>query len=300
MLGRERLSRWGAALAFCAAAAALSVTAPSDGRALTTWSPALVLLYAIASRIDFEIGSGSTVPSQLVFMPMLFMLPAGLVPAAVAVGLVAGRLPDFVRGGMHPERVAALVGSAWYSVAPAVVFVAAGEPHVGRQASPRRSRRSRHSSSTTSSSRSRASAALSVARPGSSRPFAMDLPGRRPAHAGRIRAGRSQRQHGRRLCVCVLPLLDPRREVARERGRRPGDTLELLAASRGTVFLLGDQVAPEDEYSGTHSRAGGDLVLAACRSARSRRELTRNAEFAATATTSGRSHPRLDPSSPDR
>ncbi len=136
MLGRERLSRWGAALAFCAAAAALSVTAPSDGRALTTWSPALVLLYAIASRIDFEIGSGSTVPSQLVFVPMLFMLPAGLVPAAVAVGLVAGRLPDIVRGGMHPERVAALVGSAWYSVAPAVVFVAAGQPHVGRQAVP--------------------------------------------------------------------------------------------------------------------------------------------------------------------
>ena len=131
MLGRERLSRWAAAVAFAGVAGALALTAPSGGHASSAVSVALVLLYAIASRIEFEIGSGSALPTQLVFVPMLFELPAGLVPAAVAIGLVAGGLPGFVRrGGMHPERVAALVGSAWYSVAPA------------RSSSPRASRRS--------------------------------------------------------------------------------------------------------------------------------------------------------------
>src|SRR5262249_32878270 len=55
----------------------------------TARSPSLLLLllvgaFAVSSRIQFEVGSGSTIPTELVFVPMLFMLPAGLVPIAVA------------------------------------------------------------------------------------------------------------------------------------------------------------------------------------------------------------------------
>jgi len=41
-----------------------------------------VASYALASRIDFEIGTGSAVPTQLVLVPMLALLPVQYVHSA--------------------------------------------------------------------------------------------------------------------------------------------------------------------------------------------------------------------------
>ena len=38
-----------------------------------------VVLYAAVSRVEFEVGIGSAVPTQLVLVPMLFALPIGSV-----------------------------------------------------------------------------------------------------------------------------------------------------------------------------------------------------------------------------
>src|SRR5215212_5393854 len=46
----------------------------------------LVLMYAVACNVRFHVGVGYTVPTQLVLVPMLFQLPPGLVPLAVAAG----------------------------------------------------------------------------------------------------------------------------------------------------------------------------------------------------------------------
>jgi len=131
MLGRERLSRWGAALSFAGAAAALAASAPSGGRAISAVSVVLVLLYAFASRIEFEIGSGSALATQLVVVPMLFVFPAALVPAAVALGLLLGgalgNLLDRVRYGSVIDFVDMGIG-AWrfytYNVADAAISTA--------------------------------------------------------------------------------------------------------------------------------------------------------------------------------
>ena len=280
MLGRERLSRWGAAVAFAGVAAALAATAPSGVNAISAMSVALVLLYAVASRIEFEIGSGSALPTQLVFVPMLFELPAELVPAAVAIGLVAGGLPGFVRrGGMHPERVAALVGSAWYSVAPALVFVAAGQPHVGPQAV--------LVLIAAMVAQFVGDFVLTVARewtalgvPPSSLVgpflwiFAVDALLTPVGFALALAATAWPP-----AIVCALPLLILVRVFALERRGRLGQTLELSHAYRGTVFLLGDLVEADDEYTGTHSRAVVDLVLAACDRLGLDATSRRNAEF---------------------
>ena len=64
------------------------------GPEFSAWRLALFVgLYALVSRVEFEIGSGSAVPTQLVLVPMLFALPIGLVPLAVAAGLCCGRSP---------------------------------------------------------------------------------------------------------------------------------------------------------------------------------------------------------------
>src|SRR5689334_4382643 len=44
----------------------------------------LVLAFAALANVEFEIGTRAAIPTQLVFVPMLFLLPLGWVPLAVA------------------------------------------------------------------------------------------------------------------------------------------------------------------------------------------------------------------------
>ncbi len=91
-----------------------------------SWSPvelvALVAGYALLSGIELEVGPGSAVPIELVFVPMLLVLPLPLVPLCVAAGYFLGALPEYLRGHVHPVRVFALLSSSWYSLGPAIVL----------------------------------------------------------------------------------------------------------------------------------------------------------------------------------
>src|SRR5579871_448091 len=82
--GRERLVRLLAALGFLVIAVPLAVLEPQTRHPSLFLFCALIGAFAVASRIEFEVGSGGTVPTELVMVPMLFLLPVGLVPAAVA------------------------------------------------------------------------------------------------------------------------------------------------------------------------------------------------------------------------
>ena len=75
---------------------------------------ALTLSYAIASRVEFETGVGSTVPTQLLFVPMLFFLPTTAVPLFVAAGLLLGRLPRYLTGYTPVNRAVVELGDALY------------------------------------------------------------------------------------------------------------------------------------------------------------------------------------------
>jgi HD-GYP domain-containing protein (c-di-GMP phosphodiesterase class II) len=85
----------------------------------------LVLMYAVACRVRFHVGAGYTVPTQLVLVPMLFMLPTGLVPPAVAVGYVLSRVPDVLKGRAHVDRLLLAPANAWHAVGPAMIFAIA-------------------------------------------------------------------------------------------------------------------------------------------------------------------------------
>jgi diguanylate cyclase (GGDEF)-like protein len=121
LFGRERLVTVALAAAFVIAAAACAVLMPSS----RTVSPAVIALlvaaYALVSKVEFEVGPGSAVPTELVLVPMLLVLPPGIVPLAVATGLLAAGAADRLRGRMRGERVAVLFCSSWHSVGPALV-----------------------------------------------------------------------------------------------------------------------------------------------------------------------------------
>lgn len=85
----------------------------------------LVLGFAVATRLKLDVGAGFTVPIQLLFVPMLLLLPTPAVPALVAAGWWLGALPDVIALRVHPERVLLGFGNSWFAVGPALVLTLA-------------------------------------------------------------------------------------------------------------------------------------------------------------------------------
>jgi HD-GYP domain-containing protein (c-di-GMP phosphodiesterase class II) len=114
------------ALAFALVAVAMPLVLPADGDVALGTSALLIVLYAVARQVGFEIGTGYTCPFLLVLVPMLFLVPAPLVPAHVAAGLMLGALVTRSRARRLGARAVLALGQSWHSVAPALVLSAVG------------------------------------------------------------------------------------------------------------------------------------------------------------------------------
>jgi diguanylate cyclase (GGDEF)-like protein len=91
----------------------------------------LVALYALVARVEFPVGTGHAVPTQLVLVPMLVVLPPAVVPVAVVAGLLVSTAIDWLIGRVPARRMVSAVPDAWHALGPALVFVAAGSPSIG-------------------------------------------------------------------------------------------------------------------------------------------------------------------------
>src|SRR5437763_7433291 len=278
---RDRLASVLLGGAFLAASAALALLAHSSRAAGLATVVVFVASYALASRIDFEIGTGAAVPTLLVPAPMLALLPVQYVPLCVLAGLLLGGLPDYARGRVPLARSVLRFVNSWHAVGPALVLVAAGQPaptlrhlpiyalalgaqfvfdfgstalrdHLGLGVSP-----------------------LSLLR------FmlwiwAFDSALTPIALLAALGCGAHPT-----LVVFTLPMIGLLAYFARERQVRIDHALELSHAYRGTAMLLGDVVEADDAYTGSHSRDVVSLVLeVADRIGLDSRE-RRDAEFAA-------------------
>jgi HD-GYP domain-containing protein (c-di-GMP phosphodiesterase class II) len=245
------------ALAGIVASAALVQGGPAFSLPLAALFAAV---YAAVSRVTFEIGIGSAIPTQLVLVPMLFALPIGTVPAVVAGGLLLRTLADRPWPLRHPHRALPLLATAAHAIGPVlVVAFAHGLPlrwsawpvyvaallaqfafdfgnallHVvARQIELRTLARMMR---------------LVYLVDAALAPIALAT-----AFATRLHPA---------LVVLVLPLVALLRNFSREREQRIDNALELSDAYRGTAFLLGDVVEADDAYTGSHSRHVVDLVL---------------------------------------
>jgi HD-GYP domain-containing protein (c-di-GMP phosphodiesterase class II) len=259
--GRDRGTAWAGAVVFVAAALGLAAFA-AGGRGAPVWlAGLLVLAYALASQVEFEIGSGSAIPTQLVFVPMLFLLPPASVPPLVALGLVLGALPR-LRSGMPLGRLSVQLAGALHALGPAMVFAVAGAPTARAGAWP----------------------ILLLAVVGQ---FAVDFAW--ASVRGRLAFGLTFRElvhvmrwvytvdvlltptgfalavaatHDVTLVFAGLPLAALFAVFARERQGRIDGAIELSQTYRGTALLLGDVVEADDAYTGSHSRDVVELSLA--------------------------------------
>src|SRR4051794_24679598 len=133
---RERRVEGAAAAAFVAAAIALPLLLPPERSLNLGLAVGLTVLFAAASRVRLYLGAGYAMPTQLVLVPMLFLLPAATVPAWVACGFLLAAVAADLPRGAHPERLLTSLADSWHAVGPALVFAVAGEPEPALSALP--------------------------------------------------------------------------------------------------------------------------------------------------------------------
>ncbi|MDT5056389.1 MAG: hypothetical protein QOF66_4755 [Mycobacterium sp.] len=81
-----------------------------------------IVAYAVVSRVEFEIGTGAAVPTEIVLVPMLFVLPPAIVPVAVALAYMAGAMLDIATGKLRPQRLPVVLSTCWHAIGPAFVL----------------------------------------------------------------------------------------------------------------------------------------------------------------------------------
>jgi len=258
---RDRVVEATAAAMLAIAVAGIAAGFGSD-RGFDLW-PALLLTagYAIAARVRFVAGAGYADPSELVFVPMLLLLPLPVVPVLVAAGLILSRLPDLVTRRLPADHVVSLVAGAWFSVAPVVVVaaLAGGESKwslapaylaaLGAQLV---------SDWLVSSLREWLAAGVppSLQLAVVLRVWMVDVllwP------VGLVAALSANGHPGRALAV--LPLVGLLAVFAEERNTHVAHVLELSRAYRGTALLLGDVLEDKDSYTASHSHGVVDMSL---------------------------------------
>jgi putative nucleotidyltransferase with HDIG domain len=236
-----------------AVTAAMAVGLHSDRQ--LDWAIAIPLLvaYAVAKRIRFAVGAGHTVPTQLVFVPMLFLLPTPAVPMIVVAGIVLGNVPDYITRRTHLDRLLLAPGDALYAVPPALVLTLSGVE------GPARGHAAVFLAALAAQllfdpiwSTLREWLALGVSpRLQPSLLGWVLLVDALLAPVGLMAARVGWYSSGGWLLV--VPLLGLIAVFASERQERIENALELGRAYRGTTLLLSDVLEADDHYTGSHS-----------------------------------------------
>jgi HD-GYP domain-containing protein (c-di-GMP phosphodiesterase class II) len=269
------------AVAFLAAAIAMATLIPGQRELDPLLAGTLVVMYALMSHVRFAARYGFTVPTQLVFVPMLFTLPAGAVPLFVAAGILASSLPDLVRGRAHASRVLRVPGDAWHSIGPALVIALAGSPEPSLSEWPLLLGAFGAQlllDNVVSSLREW----LGLGIPPSLEmvPLAwVALVDLLLSPIGLLAAMAAAAEPY--AVLLVLPLGGLLAIFAAERSARLRQALELSRAYRGTTLLLADVLEADDEYTGVHSHGVVALSVAVADAMGLDSRARRNVEFGA-------------------
>jgi putative nucleotidyltransferase with HDIG domain len=280
--GRERAVEAAVAGAFVAVALGMALLMPSP-RALEPLTLALLMsLYVLASRARFEIADGYTVPTELVLVPMLFLLPTPAVPLIVSVSWGLGKLFDQASGEASVYRAAHVFGDCWHAVGPALVIVLAGAQVFSWESWPV------YAAALLAQFAFDFAATEVRARLLDGTPILAQLRMQAPVYAldGALApigllAAFAAIALDPAICLLTLPLAAVLSQLSHERQARIDQALELSSAYQGTAMLLGDVVEADDAYTGSHSRGVVELSLAVAEEMGLDSRQKRNVEFAA-------------------
>jgi putative nucleotidyltransferase with HDIG domain len=266
---------------FLAAALALALLGGVNGFSLPT-ATLFVLAIAAAGNVRFDVGAGFTVPTQAIFVPMLFSLPVSVVPLLVALALALGMLPRIIRRHDSPSWLLTAASNSWFAVGPSTVLLIASD----------------HSPShrvgvlilalaaqficdfAACATRERLFARSTV------RELMADV---KPIYAidfalsplGVAVAITASAVHSYSMVLLVVPLFGVLQLFSRERRERLDQLVELHDAYQGTALLLGDVVEADDAYTGEHCKSVVRLALDVAENLELDADRKRNVEFGA-------------------
>jgi diguanylate cyclase (GGDEF)-like protein len=123
---RERAVEAFVAVAVVGATCTLVAVFPPSGFGWIWTAVALTLGFALLYRIEYHVGAVYTAPTELLFVPMLLLVPPPVVPALLVAAFVGATLPEYLSGRTHPERALLDVGNAAYALGPVLVLSIAG------------------------------------------------------------------------------------------------------------------------------------------------------------------------------
>jgi HD-GYP domain-containing protein (c-di-GMP phosphodiesterase class II) len=281
MESREQLVIGVSAVAFVAVACLLAIAIPAN-RPLS-WPLLLGLLagYALFHRVRFEVASEYVSAEQLMFIPMLLLLPIQLVPLLVPLAKILAILPDVASGTWDRRRWVLSLGEAWFCIGPVLVIalLASGAPSIDQA-------------------------------PFYALAFVAEVAGDsgfwwirykllKPIPFGEfVKISLSTTEVDAILTAVAVPiaivafdqplavlataaLVWLLRVFSRDRVERYSATLELSRAYRGTVMLLADVVEHEDGYTASHCRSVVELVQAVSEEMGVNPNMRQELEFAA-------------------
>jgi len=280
--GRERRVEATAAIAFLAVAVAMAALMTSPRPLQLSTLVFLVAAYVATCRAKFDIADGYTVPTELVLVPMLFLLPTPMVPLVVSLSWALGRMLDYTTGRTSFHRAFHVFGDCWHSVGPALVLVVAGAQVFSWENWPIYAVALLAQFAFDFAATAIRGGLVEGTPPGTlarllAPVYALDSA---LAPIGLL-AAFAAIQLGSAICLLVVPLAAVLAVLSRERKARIDQALELSSAYQGTAMLLGDVVEADDAYTGSHSRGVVELSLAVSDRLGLDARRRRNVEFAA-------------------
>src|SRR5271165_5137095 len=259
MLALERRSELIVGAGFLAGAIALALLGGHRASLSVPLAALYVASIAAVGLMQFDIGAGFTVPTQAVFVPMLFALPVALVPLLVALGLALGMLPAILRGATPPSRMLTVPGNSWFALGPALVLLVAHDHSPdGRWGVLLVALAAQFAcdfAANASRERLRHGIALRELAEEYRQIYLIDLA---LAPLGLLVAIAVVSQQW--AVLLIAPLFGVLRWFSQERHIRLEQLVELNDAYRGTALVLGDVVEADDSYTGAHCK--GVVLLA--------------------------------------
>jgi putative nucleotidyltransferase with HDIG domain len=256
------------------------------GEMSQSFSLPIVALYvlgiAVASQVRFEIGAGFTVPTQAVFVPMLFAVPVSLVPLLVALALALGMAPGILSRKVPISRILTVPGNCWFAVGPALVLLDAHDRNPdGRWGILLLALMAQFICDFIANAvreRLLHDITLRELLAEVRQVYAIDLA---LSPLGLAVAFATSPVQSKWSVLLIAPLFGVLRLFSQERHARLEQLIELNDAYQGTALLLGDVIEADDTYTGEHCKSVVRLALEVAREMGLDVDAQRNVEFAA-------------------
>jgi putative nucleotidyltransferase with HDIG domain len=267
---------------FIVAAVALAAIGGTEDFSLSI-AALYVMGIAAAGHVRFEFRAGFTVPTQALFVPMLFaVMPVSIVPLLVALALALGMAPSILSGRRSASRILTVPGNSWFAWGPAVVLLVAHDQNPdGRWGILLLALAAQFSCDFAASAvreRLQQGVTLRELVEELRQVYAIDLA---LSPLGLVVAFATLSAHKQWAVLLIAPLFMVLRVFSKERHARLEQLVELNDAYQGTALLLGDVIEADDTYTGEHCKSVVRLAVDVARELGLDVNQQRNVEFGA-------------------